>query len=52
MQGSFGRGTVIKPLNEDEEYDVDAVCELKYLSKTQLTQQHLKELLRVEMDTL
>lgn len=51
VQGSFGLGTVIKPLNEDEEYDVDAVCELTYLGKTQLTQQHLKELLRVEIES-
>lgn len=50
VQGSFGLGTVIKPLNEDEDYDVDAVCELKHLGRSQLTQQRLKELLRVEME--
>jgi hypothetical protein len=33
VQGSFGLGTVIKPLNLEEEYDVDAVCELKTLGK-------------------
>ena len=33
IQGSFGLGTVIKPLNRDEEYDIDAVCELRKLAK-------------------
>lgn len=51
VQGSFGLGTVIKPRNEEEDYDVDAVCELQYLGKTQLTQAHLKEMLRVEMES-
>lgn len=50
VQGSFGLGTVIKPLNEAEEYDVDAVCEFRLLGKSDLSQAHLKELLRVEMD--
>ncbi len=50
VQGSFGLGTVIKPLNDAEEYDVDAVCEFKNLTKPQLTQQQLKDLLRVEME--
>jgi hypothetical protein len=50
VQGSFGLGTVIKPLHEDEEYDVDAVCELKNLDKGDLSQADLKELLRVELE--
>lgn len=50
VQGSFGLGTVIKPLTEDEEYDVDAVCELKALEKLQLSQETLKRLLGVEME--
>lgn len=29
-QGSFAFGTAIKPINK-EEYDVDAVCKLKFL---------------------
>jgi hypothetical protein len=37
VQGSFGLGTVIKPLNLEEEYDVDAVCELKSLGKLGVT---------------
>ena len=28
-QGSFALGTVIKPLNDNEEYDLDLVCEFK-----------------------
>ncbi len=44
VQGSFGLGTVIKPLNLNEEYDIDAVCELKELSKTDLSQERLKML--------
>lgn len=50
IQGSFGLGTVIKPLNDAEEYDVDAVCELKLAGKSQLSQERLKEMLRVEME--
>lgn len=43
-QGSFRYGTVIRPLDEDEEYDLDNVCVLKGLSKSTLTQHQLKEL--------
>ncbi|WP_037500433.1 nucleotidyltransferase domain-containing protein [Sphingomonas jaspsi] len=50
VQGSFGLGTVIKPLNLDEEYDIDAVCELKGLTKADLTQERLKILLGREID--
>lgn len=51
VQGSFAFGTVIKPYADTEEYDVDLVCELKKLSKTQLSQQRLKQLLGVEIDS-
>jgi hypothetical protein len=50
VQGSFAFGTVIKPYTDAEEYDVDLVCELMRLSKTQLSQQQLKQLLGVEID--
>jgi hypothetical protein len=50
IQGSFGLGTVIKPLNLEEEYDVDAVCELRLLGKGDLTQQRLKQMLGVEIE--
>jgi hypothetical protein len=50
VQGSFGLGTVIKPLNDAEEYDVDAVCEFRLLDKFDLTQAELKEFLRIEVE--
>lgn len=50
VQGSFGLGTVIKPYTEKEEYDVDIVCELKALSKSNLSQFHLKQLLKTEIE--
>lgn len=50
VQGSFGLGTVIKPLNLDEEYDVDSVCEFKKLGKAHVTQAGLKSLLHGEIE--
>lgn len=50
VQGSFALGTVIKPLNIDEEYDIDAVCELASLAKSQVTQAQLKEMVRAELE--
>jgi hypothetical protein len=50
VQGSFGLGTVIKPLHDEEEYDIDAVCEFQGLEKDDLTQAQLKEMLRVELE--
>ncbi|NMN03801.1 MULTISPECIES: nucleotidyltransferase [unclassified Novosphingobium] len=50
VQGSFGLGTVIKPLNLQEEYDVDAVCELEGLGKTQLSQHQLKLMVGKEIE--
>ena len=49
MQGSFGLGTVTPPLNESDEYDIDAVCEFRRLTKLEKTQAELKRLLEVEM---
>ncbi len=45
VQGSFRLGTAIRPLGDDDEYDVDAVCELKRFSKQDGSQAKLKELL-------
>ncbi len=42
-QGSFRLGTVIKPLLEGEEYDVDLTCKLHILKET-ITQQMLKKM--------
>lgn len=50
VQGSFAFGTVIKPYTDTEEYDVDLVCELKKLSKTQLSQHDLKRLFGLEIE--
>ncbi|MDE1568251.1 nucleotidyltransferase domain-containing protein [Aquabacter sp. P-9] len=49
VQGSFRLGTAIRPINDAEEYDVDSVCELKKLSKNDLTQFELKQLLGREI---
>ena len=43
-QGSFRYGTVIRPINEGDAYDLDNVCLLRSLSKSALTQERLKEL--------
>lgn len=48
IQGSFQLGTVIRPNSEDEDYDVDLVCELS-LSKASLTQAQVKEKLGIEL---
>ncbi len=48
VHGSFALGTATKPVNEDEEYDVDAVCELR-LSKAHVTQKAVKDALGHEL---
>uniref|UniRef100_UPI0010472AD6 nucleotide-binding domain-containing protein n=1 Tax=unclassified Variovorax TaxID=663243 RepID=UPI0010472AD6 len=48
VQGSFRLGTPIRPINEDEHYDIDLVCELQ-VGKSAVTQQQLKALLGQEM---
>jgi len=48
-QGSFRLGTAIKPLNLSDEYDVDAICEVRLLEKSRITQARLKELLGEEL---
>ena len=42
-QGSFRLGTVVKPINDKDEYDIDLVCELK-INKEQTTQENLKDI--------
>lgn len=49
VQGSFRLGTVIRPLNDDEEYDVDSVCLLQSLGTKDLTQSQLKALVGEEI---
>lgn len=48
IQGSFALGTVIQPVSDDEDYDIDLVCELSY-TKTELTQEKLKACLGQEI---
>ncbi len=49
-QGSFRLGTAIRPLDENEEYDLDLACKLKDgVSKDTHTQDDLKELIGDEL---
>ena len=41
-QGSFRLGTVVRPISDSDEYDIDLVCHLE-LHKDQTTQNHLKQ---------
>lgn len=51
-QGSFRLGTAIRPLNEDEAYDLDLVCKLqKGITKSQFTQKELKKLVGKELES-
>jgi hypothetical protein len=49
-QGSFRLGTVTKPVDEDEHYDLDVVCELN-IKKSSVTQEALKKMLGVEIES-
>lgn len=50
-QGSFALGTTIKPLNEEEEYDLDMGCKLKINGyKLSHSQKELKELIGKELE--
>lgn len=50
-QGSFRLGTVIKPINSDEEYDLDLSCKLrKGITKTSHTQEQVKNLVGKELE--
>lgn len=42
-QGSFRLGTVVKPISEEDEYDIDLVCQLN-TPKHAITQQALKKM--------
>ena len=43
VQGSFRLGTVVRPMKEEDEYDIDLVCHL-VINKEQTTQKDLKEM--------
>ncbi len=51
VQGSFRLGTAIKPSNSEDEYDIDLVCVLEKLTKNDMTQHELKNLLGVEVES-
>jgi len=49
-QGSIRLGTAIKPIDPDDDYDIDAVCVLsKYAYKSSYTQKKIKELVGKEV---
>ncbi|MFN8439233.1 MAG: nucleotidyltransferase [Caldilineaceae bacterium] len=48
-QGSIRLGTVIKPLSNEDEYDIDLVCKLN-ASKEEFSQKTLKNLVGLELD--
>ena len=51
-QGSFRLGTVIRPLNMDEEYDLDLACELRNgIFKGTHSQEQLKKMVGSEVET-
>ncbi len=50
-QGSFRLGTVVRPLNEDDRYDLDFGCRLRSgISKATHTQKELKRLVGLDME--
>ena len=50
VQGSFAFGTAIRPVNPDDEYDLDFTCKLRAgVSRATHTQQRLKEMVGAEL---
>nr|VFJ64521.1 MAG: hypothetical protein BECKDK2373C_GA0170839_11191 [Candidatus Kentron sp. DK] len=50
-QGSFRLGTAIRPIDENEEYDLDLACKLRDgISKDSHTQERLKNLVGIELE--
>lgn len=50
-QGSFMLGTAIRPVEKDDEYDLDLVCKLREgISKNSHTQKEIKELIGAELE--
>ena len=47
-QGSFQLGTIINPVADEDDYDIDLVCETN-LDKARITQEELKELFGDEL---
>ncbi len=49
LQGSFKLGTVIKPVGENGSYDIDMVCRFDDISKENISQKQLKDLMGEEV---
>ena len=49
VQGSFRLGLVNRPIGDEEEYDLDLVCELQLANKGNFTQKQLKEMVGREI---
>ncbi|MDD9791741.1 nucleotidyltransferase [Priestia megaterium] len=50
-QGSFMLGTATRPINPDEEYDLDLACKLRDgISKKTHTQQFIKDIIGLELE--
>jgi hypothetical protein len=50
-QGSFRLGTVVRPVAEEDEYDLDMGCRLRVgISKTSHTQKQLKDLVGADLE--
>ena len=50
-QGSFRLGTVIRPVDDDGEYDLDMGCRLRVgVTKKTHTQQQLKDLVGIDLE--
>ncbi len=43
VQGSFRLGTVVRPITDEDQYDIDLVCHLT-MNKEEITQQALKQM--------
>ncbi len=51
-QGSFRLGTAIRPLNGNEEYDLDLSCKLRErVTKLSHSQKQVKDLIKVELES-
>lgn len=51
VQGSFGQGTTIKPLNEEEDYDLDMSCKVNIVDfKSKYTQRELMGMIKHELE--
>lgn len=50
IQGSFALGTPIKPASANEDYDLDIVIVFRSLSKADISQARLRDLLRDELE--